>query len=178
MFISSLRLFFIDPSTDPVFPTDKAIDIDGDPSPWYYKSDPRYRVLICSDSQVSLTNFVFPYSTRFRIYSRDFPFVPGAAGDPSGNDPSTCMEHRCSLTVKIESITDCHASTRDYVPLMEKTAGHEQTEFPSSRLRTGTWTSRCRPRTRTILSPSGWGPLCLPMVKSRSLHRPPCRKTT
>lgn len=55
MFISSLRVFFIEPSTDPIFPTDQAIDIDGDPSPWYYKSDPRYRVLICSDSQVSPT---------------------------------------------------------------------------------------------------------------------------
>ncbi|KAF3761992.1 hypothetical protein M406DRAFT_74910 [Cryphonectria parasitica EP155] len=48
MFISSLRILFVKPSTDPIFPTDNDIDIDG--SLWYYKSDPRYRVLVCSDS--------------------------------------------------------------------------------------------------------------------------------
>ncbi len=49
MFITPLRIFYLKSSDDPVFGTDAADYSDGDKYPWYYKSDPRSRVLACID---------------------------------------------------------------------------------------------------------------------------------
>lgn len=50
MFISALRIWYPKPSLDPVFSTDTSFSFPGDPDPYYYKADPRARVVACIDT--------------------------------------------------------------------------------------------------------------------------------
>lgn len=49
MFISALHILYLDSSSDPIFGADEKYLFEGEPKPWWYKSDPRSGVLACID---------------------------------------------------------------------------------------------------------------------------------
>ena len=49
LFISALRIFYLEPSNDPIFPANEPIHFGDDKRAWYYKSDPKATVLACLD---------------------------------------------------------------------------------------------------------------------------------
>lgn len=50
LFTSALRIFYPEMNDDPVFPADREFDVHGDGSElWYWKSDPKARVIGCLD---------------------------------------------------------------------------------------------------------------------------------
>lgn len=50
LFISSLHIFYLDYSSDPIFGAGEKYQFDGESRPWWYKSDPKFGVLACIDS--------------------------------------------------------------------------------------------------------------------------------
>jgi hypothetical protein len=50
LFITSLHIFYLDFSADPIFGADEKYLFDDGSKPWWYKSDPRSRPLACIDS--------------------------------------------------------------------------------------------------------------------------------
>ncbi|KAH6955848.1 hypothetical protein BKA56DRAFT_625006 [Ilyonectria sp. MPI-CAGE-AT-0026] len=49
LFISALHILYLDSSSDPIFGADEKYLFEGEPRPWWYKSDPRSGVLACID---------------------------------------------------------------------------------------------------------------------------------
>ena len=49
MFISSMHIYHVKPSDDPLFPANQPLYFNGYREPYYYNADPRARVLACMD---------------------------------------------------------------------------------------------------------------------------------
>ncbi|KAH7091531.1 hypothetical protein FB567DRAFT_546248 [Paraphoma chrysanthemicola] len=50
IFVSSLRIYYEEYSTDPIFPADKMVALPGDTRSWFRNSDPRAQPLACMDT--------------------------------------------------------------------------------------------------------------------------------
>ncbi|KAH7111226.1 hypothetical protein EDB81DRAFT_368049 [Dactylonectria macrodidyma] len=50
LFISALHILYLDSSSDPIFIADEKYLFEGEPKPWWYKSDSRFGVLACIDN--------------------------------------------------------------------------------------------------------------------------------
>ncbi|KAK3313322.1 hypothetical protein B0H66DRAFT_565878 [Apodospora peruviana] len=51
LFISPFHIYHLKPNSDPVFGADEPCYVDGDPAPWYCKSDAKARLFACLDRQ-------------------------------------------------------------------------------------------------------------------------------